>query len=366
VVVATTQYNIGADRILSNAGPTNLFAGVFAGAANITGSINSFFGWSAGRNNTTGQQNAFFGGGAGQSNDSGLRNAFFGAFAGNSNTEGDDNAFFGNNAGLSNTTGGFNAFFGRRSGDANTTGSNNTIIGDNADVGAGTLNFATALGAGAVVSASNTVVLGRPGGEDTVRVPGNLGIGTTTNPVYKLDVLHGASDGIRVKSSSGFSVVDIDAASGDAALRFQKNGATQWNIRNEPGTDNLQIFEIGGFADGGERMSIENNTGNVSIGGGNPAVKLHVQGGSEAEPNGGGYIVAGSIGSTNVVIDDNEIMARSGGATAPFFINNDGGNVLLIAGGTGNVGIGTSAPADKLDVDGDIRIGLDGTNLGCV
>ena len=50
---------------------------------------------------------------------------------------------------------------------------------------------------------------------------GNVGIGETANPTYKLDVLHGGSTGIRSRSSGSFSVVDIDAASGDAALRFQ-------------------------------------------------------------------------------------------------------------------------------------------------
>ncbi len=93
---------------------------------------------------------------------------------------------------------------------------------------------------------------------------GNVGIGETTSPSYKLDVLHGGSTGIRSRSSGSFSVVDIDAATGDAALRFANNGVNQWNIRNQPGTDNLQIFELGG---GGERMHIQDGTGNVSIGG---------------------------------------------------------------------------------------------------
>jgi hypothetical protein len=91
---------------------------------------------------------------------------------------------------------------------------------------------------------------------------GNVGIGETTSPAYRLDVLHGGSTGIRSRSSASFSVVDIDAFSGDAALRFQRAGVGQWNIRNNPVTDDLQFFELGG---GGERMRIENTTGNVAV-----------------------------------------------------------------------------------------------------
>jgi hypothetical protein len=93
---------------------------------------------------------------------------------------------------------------------------------------------------------------------------GNVGIGETTSPAYKLDVLHGGSTGIRVKSSASFSTIDIDGQSGDAALRFLKAGVNQWNIRNDPATDNLQIFELGG---GGERLRIENGTGAVVVSG---------------------------------------------------------------------------------------------------
>ncbi len=89
-----------------------------------------------------------------------------------------------------------------------------------------------------------------------------MGIGETTSPSYKLDVLHGGSTGIRSRSSSSFSVVDIDGQSGDAALRFAKAGVNQWNTRNNPGTDDYQIFELGG---GGERMRIDNTTGKVWV-----------------------------------------------------------------------------------------------------
>jgi hypothetical protein len=55
-------------------------------------------------------------------------------------------------------------------------------------------------------------------------------------------------------------------------------------------------------------------TGNLGVGTTIPDVKLHVNGGTDAEPGAGGYIVAGSITSANVVIDNNEIMARNNGA----------------------------------------------------
>jgi hypothetical protein len=91
---------------------------------------------------------------------------------------------------------------------------------------------------------------------------GNVGIGETTSPAYRLDVLHGGATGIRSRSSASFSVIDVDGFSGDAALRFAKAGVLQWNIRNNPATDDLQFFELGG---GGERMKIANTTGYVTI-----------------------------------------------------------------------------------------------------
>ncbi|MGQ0761644.1 MAG: beta strand repeat-containing protein, partial [Acidobacteriota bacterium] len=153
-------------------GGDNTFVGRSAGAANATASGNSFFGSSAGASNTEGDNNSFFGGSAGNANTTGFGNSFFGNSAGFFNTTGTQNSFFGVNAGFLNTTGISNSFFGIFAGNANTTGSDNTIIGHNADVGGGNLSFATAIGAGAIVSDSNSIVLGRADGSDAVRIPG--------------------------------------------------------------------------------------------------------------------------------------------------------------------------------------------------
>jgi hypothetical protein len=60
--------------------------------------------------------------------------------------------------------------------DSNRSGSNITLIGAGADVAQTNLSFATAIGAGALVTGSNTIALGRPDGSDLVRVYGKLRI----------------------------------------------------------------------------------------------------------------------------------------------------------------------------------------------
>jgi hypothetical protein len=129
---ATTQFNIGGSRILSNPGARNLFAGIGAGAVNTTGCCNSFFGTSAGSSNTIGQRNSLFGASAGLSNTLGGSNSFFGVEAGKLNTTGGFNSFFGDGAGVSNTTADSNSFFGFHTGLLNTTGFFNSFFGGQA------------------------------------------------------------------------------------------------------------------------------------------------------------------------------------------------------------------------------------------
>jgi hypothetical protein len=154
----------------NTSGANNSFFGNAAGLSNTTGYFNSFFGHHAGLANTTGKNNSFFGDEAGIANTTGFNNSFFGRDAGMVNTEGVANSFFGSFVGQANTTGAYNSFFGESAGFSNTTGTNNTIIGRNANVGLGNLINATAIGAGSIVSRSDSLVLGSTGT--------NVGIGT--------------------------------------------------------------------------------------------------------------------------------------------------------------------------------------------
>jgi hypothetical protein len=188
-------------------GGSNAFFGLSAGLSNVTGSNNSFFGRGAGQYNTTGQSNAFFGVSAGLGNSqlgsTGSNNSFFGASAGIPNTTGESNAFFGHSAGSANTTGSFNAFLGSLTGISNTTESFNTFVGSRATGVAGITN-ATAIGADALVTQSNSLVLGNfnrtTGQTDTY-----VGIGTTA-PKTRLHVvgnIYVAGGGVILKSESG-------------------------------------------------------------------------------------------------------------------------------------------------------------------
>lgn len=226
-VNSATQYNIAGSRVLGvSAAAENTYAGILAGNVN-TGSSNSFFGSQAGVSNTTGGNNAFIGTRAGFLGTSGAQNTFLGTFAGYHTTAGTNNLFVGFDAGDSNTIGGYNSFIGRLAGyhntlglanvfvgddagDTNTIGNSNTLIGSSANVGANNLTNATAIGAGAIVSQSNSLVLGHDA---------FVGIGTSTpNTLLTL------SGGPAWTSNGWTASMNLQTAS---ALGWEANAAGQ-------------------------------------------------------------------------------------------------------------------------------------------
>jgi hypothetical protein len=198
-------------------GVSNLFLGGQTGLYTTTGGYNSFFGTNAGLTNTDGSFNTFIGSNSGYSNTSGIANLFLGFSAGYTNNLGNYNMFFGSNSGYANTNGSNNLFLGASSGNNNTSGSRNVIIGvnggssnttgtdntyiGNASNGSALLTFATAIGANASVTTSNTVVLGKT---DATVVIGGTGISGTP---AKLEITSGITD------KSGLKFVNLTSAS---------------------------------------------------------------------------------------------------------------------------------------------------------
>src|ERR1019366_7666489 len=173
---ATNSYQINGNPVLWHDNNTSdIFVGVNAGNASMTGHYNSFMGSSAGHNNTTGVNNVSMGYTAGLNNTSYSYNSAFGTQALATNNGGSYNSAFGCTAlyhstgasntaigyyaGVNNTSGTNNTFVGYGAGTTVSTGTYNTCVGNGADASAGITN-ATAIGNGATASVSNSVNLG--------------------------------------------------------------------------------------------------------------------------------------------------------------------------------------------------------------
>ncbi len=173
----------GYQALFSNTtGANNVAAGTIALFANTTGGANTATGYAALAANTGGSQNTAAGFDALSTNTVGNGNNGSGAYALSSNTAGSYNTADGYSASYSNTTGNYNTATGTDAMLWNATGNYNTGLGENAgpDSGSTALTNSTAVGANAIVSQNNTLVLGNT----TVGSPGasfvNVGIGTAT------------------------------------------------------------------------------------------------------------------------------------------------------------------------------------------
>lgn len=184
----TSGYNgtaTGVAALYSNTqGVFNTANGVQALFSNITGGFNTASGVQALFSNTTGGDNSADGEGALYSNTTGSGNTASGYEALRANTTASTNTANGYEALYSSTTGSGNTATGYAAGYFNQTGTYNSFLGyqSGPDQNSTNLTNATAIGANAVVSQSNSLVLGGTG-SNAVKV----GIGTAT-PQYTLDV----------------------------------------------------------------------------------------------------------------------------------------------------------------------------------
>lgn len=76
---------------------------------------------------------------------------------------------------------------------------------------------------------------------------------------------------------------------------------------------------------------------------------VRIEGGSDASLSSRGYLTLGPVTGSNLIFDNNEIMARNDGGTSTLFLNNSGGNVE-----TGSrLGVGRAPAANMLEVEGN-------------
>ena len=198
---------------------------------------------------------------------------------------------------------------------------------------------------------------------------------------HGMRILHRATDGdfsferrnqgtnsefLRISRSTGNATFAGDVSLGDDKkirlgtgndLDIYHNGTTgNSNIDNNAGSlyisnnaDNENIILRTDISGSGatERMRID-GSGNVGIGSTTPGTKLVVKGGNDAANTG---VLEISTTGTNLKIGGNTTYSWiQSHASKPLYINQLGNNIILNSGG-GNVGIGTTSPSGKLNVE---------------
>tara|TARA_B100001094_G_scaffold73894_1_gene70270 strand:- start:2211 stop:4274 length:2064 start_codon:yes stop_codon:yes gene_type:complete len=156
---------------------------------------------------------------------------------------------------------------------------------------------------------------------------GNVGIGFAS----------GTPDG-NLHVADGTAQITIEGTSSDATLKLESTGNNYWNIFNDQSDARKLKFEDNG---NGVALTIQRD-GNVGIG--------------ETSPNGPLHITS----ATPIIIFDEsdasqEYRIGSYGGTFALYDETDSAFRFAVD-GSGNVGIGTSSPTQKLDVNGTVEL----------
>jgi hypothetical protein len=221
-------------------------------------------------------------------------------------------------------------------------------------------------GVSADFTVNNTAAGATPLTAMTLRYNGNVGIGTVS-PAAKLSLVDSTqfTDNAILSLDSGIvwggNQGHISMTTGGVEVARQT-----WSMLD--GNQQSSSYDIATKNVGGTLTSkiYISDAGNIGIGTTNPGEKLEVAG--NVQMTGGGYIsVSGGHGITikdkidEITVFGIQGTASYGGRFDMYGPGNSARNVVLDANGLswlngGNVGIGTNAPAAKLDVAGDTHI----------
>lgn len=390
VYVADSTEGFGVASI--QGGPTNSFMdmttqnyyiGHQSGQMNTTGEYNSVLGYQSALSNTTGSKNVFLGYKSGFSNQTGQDNVFIGFQSGFSSLHGWGNVFIGESTGKANVSGGYNTFVGQIAGLSNYMGANNTFLGASAGMTnyAGNNNVYVGTGAGSTNMYSDNVFVGFEAGADLGGWGYNVCIGSQTadNTEGAANVFLGYQAGShaaettvhgnvnigyqagRSNTSSDRLFIENSSASGSAALIYGEFDNDILVFNADVGVGVLapsQSLDVSGEIE--LNNSLFFRSGNFSIYNGNSRkiVDSWWSGGLGATGlNVGDYTAINSAYDWSG--DEPSSIITSNGFPFVVTLGNGGTayqTALMVMNNSGDLGIGTTSPDNKLDVAGKISL----------
>jgi hypothetical protein len=333
-----------ADDLTSN---NSTFIGYYSGSANTTGANNTAIGKNALKANTTSGNNTAVGSNS-QALTTGESNSSLGAHSLAANTTGVYNVAVGTNAMTSNTTGGANIAFGNEALKYNTTGNGNVAIGY-ASLNSVNSSYSTAIGYFTLPYSTGGIntAIGGYALKNNTSGANNIGVG--------YNVMANNTTGIK------------NLAIGDEAL-----------TSNSTGSSNIAIgFQAGYSETGSNKLYIDNsNTTSPLIYGDFSSNLLRVNGTLNVnsaysfpttDSTSGYVLTTNGIGTASWTAPSSIAWSKAGnsGTTAGtnFIGTTDSVNLVIKTNNTerarvlagGNVGIGLTAPTEKLEVSGNIQ-----------
>jgi len=197
----------------------------------------------------------------------------------------------------------------------------------------------------------------------------NVGIGTTS-----------PGEKFAVKGDASYIEITHPTSTSFSGIKFSEGGTPQGTIQNIGSTfatvSRRSNFEV--FHNTGGNLTLQHSGGNVGIGTSSPSAKLEVNGEAIFNTNTGTtpfYVTRqGTTGEAlSIKVTDQNVRFESiqdepsdgfggfdfrmdSGTNEPDFIIRKGSDpALFLVNGGGNVGIGTTSPGEKLEVNGTIK-----------
>ncbi len=222
-----------------------------------------------------------------------------------------------------------------------------TVIGPNHNLGTvGASGYD-----GSAYQSSSSIIFSADGTIGTNDVPGRIEFATRpsggTATVERMRIDNAGNVGIGTTAPA----TDLHVAPGASGQTFSNISGLA--IENDGTSNSFYVFQTA-TSGGGKSFSIT-NAGNVGIGTDAPAAPVHIVGAYPANANTGQLHIAGPTAADNMLI----------GRTATYgFVQTQSAEPLVLNPISNSVGIGTTSPTAKLQIDGTDDLSL--TNDGLV